>query len=139
LGRWAYTPITRQLKVKGTANPYDPAWESYFETRLGVKMANTLRGRRRLRDLWREQHGICPVCEQPITTITGWHNHHIVWRTHGGSDHRAVLRGRGDGNITSLPDTHYWGLSRRGKVRLKRKTSKKRLRRALVAINQWLR
>ena len=35
--------------------------------------------------------------------------------------------------------THYWGRSRTGKVRLKRKTSKKRLRRALVEINQWLR
>lgn len=35
--------------------------------------------------------------------------------------------------------THYWGRSRSGKVRLKRKTSKKRLRRALVEINNWLR
>jgi len=35
--------------------------------------------------------------------------------------------------------THDWGLSRRGKVRLKRTTSKTRLRRALGAINQWLR
>jgi group II intron reverse transcriptase/maturase len=35
--------------------------------------------------------------------------------------------------------THYWGKSRNGKTRLKRKTSKKRYRRALVTINQWLR
>jgi group II intron reverse transcriptase/maturase len=35
--------------------------------------------------------------------------------------------------------THYGGRSRTGKVRLKRKTSKKRLRRALVEIKQWLR
>jgi RNA-directed DNA polymerase len=35
--------------------------------------------------------------------------------------------------------THYWGRSRTGKARLKRKTSKKRLRRALVEINRWLR
>lgn len=35
--------------------------------------------------------------------------------------------------------THYWGRSRTGKVRLKRKTSKKRLRRALVDLKQWLR
>jgi group II intron reverse transcriptase/maturase len=34
--------------------------------------------------------------------------------------------------------THYWGKSRNGKTRLKRKTSKKRFRRALVTINQWL-
>ena len=34
---------------------------------------------------------------------------------------------------------NYWGRSRNGKARLKRKTSKKRFRRALVSINQWLR
>lgn len=37
--------------------------------------------------LWREQNGLCPVCDQPLTQLTGWHNHHIVWRTQGGSDH----------------------------------------------------
>jgi RNA-directed DNA polymerase len=35
--------------------------------------------------------------------------------------------------------THFWGRSRRGLVRLKRKTAKRRLRRALVDINHWLR
>ena len=35
--------------------------------------------------------------------------------------------------------THYWDRSRTAKARLKRKTSKKRLRRALVEINAWLR
>ena len=35
--------------------------------------------------------------------------------------------------------THYWGTSRQGMVRLKRKTAKGCLRRALVAINYWLR
>lgn len=35
--------------------------------------------------------------------------------------------------------THYWGHSRKGHVRLKRKTSKKRFRRALVDLNMWLR
>jgi hypothetical protein len=35
--------------------------------------------------------------------------------------------------------THYWGTSRQGLVRLMRKTAKGRLRRALVAINYWLR
>jgi RNA-directed DNA polymerase len=84
--RLAYTPIKRHLKVKAEANPYDPAWERYFEARLGMKMADTLQGRRRLLYLWREQSGRCPVCEQPITQLTGWHSHHIVWRSQGGSD-----------------------------------------------------
>ena len=79
-------PIQRHTKVKGEANPYDPTWEPYFEERLGVKMAGTLVGRWTLRLLWKEQGGICPVCHQKITTVTGWHNHHILWRTHGGKD-----------------------------------------------------
>ena len=80
------TPIQRHNKVKGEANPYDPTWEPYFEERLGVKMAGTLVGRWTLRLLWKDQDGICPVCHQKITTVTGWHNHHILWRTHGGKD-----------------------------------------------------
>jgi RNA-directed DNA polymerase len=79
-------PIKRHIKVKGEANPYDPAWEPYFEERLGVKMAGTLAGRGTLLFLWKMQGGICPLCNQKITTLTGWHNHHIEWRTHGGQD-----------------------------------------------------
>jgi RNA-directed DNA polymerase len=80
------TPIQRHNKIRGEANPYDPTWEPYFEERLGVKMAGTLVGRWTLRLLWKDQGGICPVCNQKITTVTGWHNHHIMWRTHGGKD-----------------------------------------------------
>ena len=69
-----------------------PRLEPYFEERLGVKMAGTLAGRWTLRLPRKEQGGICPVCNQKITTVTGWHNHHIVWRTHGGKD---TLENRG--------------------------------------------
>jgi RNA-directed DNA polymerase len=89
LMRLAYTPITRHIKVKAEANPYDPEWERYFETRLSVKMADSLKGRRSLLYLWREQDGICPVCRQSITQLTGWHRHHLVWRSQGGSDGAA--------------------------------------------------
>jgi RNA-directed DNA polymerase len=58
----------------------------YFEKRLGVKMKDNLSGRRKLLYPWKEQNGICPVCNQKITELTGWHNHHIVWRSKGGSD-----------------------------------------------------
>lgn len=78
--------IKRHVKIKGEANPYDPAWERYFEQRLDVKMVDDLKGRRQLLHLWREQDGCCPVCQQKITKLTGWHNHHLVWRSHGGSD-----------------------------------------------------
>ena len=82
----ADTPIKRHIKIKGDANPYDPQWELYFEARLGVKMVENLKGKRQLLRLWREQQGLCPVCHQKITKLTGWHNHHIVWQTHGGTD-----------------------------------------------------
>ena len=82
-------PITRHIKVRAEANPYDPAWEVYFEERLGIKLAQSFTGRRRLLHLWQEQNGLCPVCRQKITTLTGWHSHHIVWRSQGGSDGAA--------------------------------------------------
>jgi RNA-directed DNA polymerase len=82
----AKLPIKRHVKVRENANPYDPAWEVYFEERLGLAMAQHLSGRGKLRYLWREQDGLCPICRQKITTLTGWHNHHIVWRSKGGSD-----------------------------------------------------
>ena len=82
----AATSIVRHVKLKGACNPYDPAWEEYLEARIGRKMTLSLGGRRRLSYLWREQRGICPVCDQPITTDTGWHAHHIIHKTHGGSD-----------------------------------------------------
>jgi RNA-directed DNA polymerase len=80
------TPIKRHVKIKGAANPYDPGWEIYFEERLGVKMAHQLKDRRQLLHLWQQQNGLCPVCHQKISRLTEWHNHHIVWRSHGGSD-----------------------------------------------------
>ena len=82
----AKTSIQRHTKIRSGANPYDPADEIYFEQRLGVKMENNLRGRRQLSQLWKEQNGVCPLCRQAITKLTGWHNHHIVWRVKGGSD-----------------------------------------------------
>ena len=89
LAKASRTPIRRHVKVRSEANPYDPAWEVYFEERLGVKMAHNLQGRRTLNFLWKQQGGRCPVCEEPITRQTGWHNHHLVWRSLGGGDHLA--------------------------------------------------
>ena len=80
LFRAARMSIERHTKVKGAANPFDPEWETYFERRRGVKMATTLKGRRQLLRPWKAQEGICPVCKDKITALTGWHNHHIVWR-----------------------------------------------------------
>jgi RNA-directed DNA polymerase len=96
--------IQRHRKIRGEANPYDPTWEPYFERRLDVKMERTLAGRRTLLRLWKEQQGLCPVCEQKITTLTGWHSHHIVWRSKGGKDtaeNRVLLHPTCHGQVHS--------------------------------------
>ena len=77
-------PIRRHVKIRGEANPYDPAWELYFEERLATQMASTLTGRGTARYLWLEQGGECLVCGQPLTLEAGWHMHHLLWRSHGG-------------------------------------------------------
>jgi RNA-directed DNA polymerase len=86
LFRASDVPIKRHIKVRAEANPFDPTWDRYFAQRLQVKMASNLRNKGHLLELWGAQEGRCPVCEQPITEITGWHNHHVIPRTVGGSD-----------------------------------------------------
>ena len=92
--------IRRHVKIRGAANPYDPEWEVYFEKRLGAKMLNTLRGKRQLLRLWLEQKGLCPICGQKITKGTGWHNHHIIQRLHGGKD-------GSENRVLLHPDCHW--------------------------------
>ena len=82
------------MKVKGAANPYDPQWEVYFEKRLGVEGAHQLRGRRQLLYLWQQQDGLCPVCHQNITRLTGWHNHHSWSRSASGTVPNTALSQR---------------------------------------------
>ena len=86
LFRASSVPMRRHTKIQGAANPYDPQWEPYFAARSGVRMARHLQGRRQLLRLWKAQGGLCAICQQRMTQLTGWHSHHIVWRTHGGSD-----------------------------------------------------
>ena len=88
------TPIRRHIKVQSAANPFDPAYETYFEKREGDHMAETFRGTRTLHFLWRFQRGFCPVCNTKITRITGWRIHYCVPRASGGAtraDNRALL------------------------------------------------
>jgi RNA-directed DNA polymerase len=79
------TPIRRHIKIRGEANPFDPAWEQYFESRLGLIMKDDLRGKRRLLYLWRSQQGRCPHCRESITKGTGWNLHHILPKAQGGT------------------------------------------------------
>lgn len=82
----ARTPIKLHIKIRGEANPYDLEWEQYFEERIGLKMLDNLKERRKLLRLWFGQDGICQICSERITKETGWNIHHIQRRTDGGKD-----------------------------------------------------
>ena len=86
------TKIQRHLKIRGEANPFDPEWSGYFETRLGFKTKVDLRGRRTLLRIWQQQEGRCLHCQRMITKASGWHLHHAVRTIDGGSDATSNLR-----------------------------------------------
>jgi RNA-directed DNA polymerase len=95
----AGTAIRRHRKIKGTANPFDPEWESYFEERLGFRMLDTLKGRMRLIRLWLNQERMCPVCRQMITKSRGWRLFHVDRMLDGGKDTNSNL-------VMLHPDCH---------------------------------
>ena len=66
------TKITRYVKVKGEANPFDPEWTEYFEKRKTYKMLQSLNGRKSLLYMWERQNQCCPLCGEPITKDTPW-------------------------------------------------------------------
>ena len=86
------TPIQRHVKIKADANPHDPKWEPYFESRWGKKMLRSARGRRKLYRVWLRQEGRCPTCQKPITKGTPWDARHIVKKTEGGTDAASNLQ-----------------------------------------------
>lgn len=106
LFRLAEIPIKRHFPIKVTANPYDPEWETYFERRMDIKMESDLKGKKRLLYLYKEQKGICPICQEKITKLTGWHSHHIKYRMHGGSDNSQ--------NRVLLHPTCHWQAHNKG-------------------------
>ena len=86
------TPIQRYIKIKADANPHDPQWERYFESRWGKKMLNSARGRAKLYRVWLRQDGMCPACQEPITKGIPWDVRYIVKRADGGTDAASNLK-----------------------------------------------
>ena len=85
------TPLVRHIKIKAAANPHDPAWDEYFESRWGKRMLTSAKGRAKLYRIWVQQGGRCCVCFKPVTKDTPWHSRHIVKLGHGGTDAAANL------------------------------------------------
>ena len=85
LYKLADTKIVRHVKIKGAYNPFDPAWEEYGEglrvKRMSQDIVDTFRFK-----LFNSQYGNCAHCGWPIESLTDCHDHHIVYRMHGGSD-----------------------------------------------------
>ena len=71
--------IKRHIKIRGDANPY-------FDQRLKQKWLLREKGKGKLRFLWLQQEGICPVCRTKITDTDGCELHHIIRRVDGGPD-----------------------------------------------------
>lgn len=80
------TPIKRHTKIKSEANLYEPVWEQYFEQRLERSWKESQSGRGKLLSLWLRQDKRCLICNQLITSDTGWNVHHLVEKCKGGSD-----------------------------------------------------
>jgi RNA-directed DNA polymerase len=71
---WEVVKPQRYLKVKGAANPFDPAWEAYFHDRdrkLALQVSSPFRAK-----LLRQQHGLCPGCRQVIQVEEEVELHH---------------------------------------------------------------
>lgn len=85
------TPIRRHRQIRIEANPFDPQWEIYFEDRASFRMQQSLRGRKKLVNLWLSQRRCCALCSQLITLETKWHVHHLIRRVDGGTDEISNL------------------------------------------------
>lgn len=82
----ADTPIRRHKKIKGSYNPFDPAFELYGETLRKERLLRSRHYRKQWASLYLSQDGLCALCGGPITEETGWHDHHIIYKMMGGSD-----------------------------------------------------
>jgi RNA-directed DNA polymerase len=83
--------ITRHVLIRHAANPYDPAWEEYYEGRLQAQMRATLFGRESLQTLYAAQSGRCARCQEPFTDPSQWHVHHRHWQVYGGGNELSNL------------------------------------------------
>lgn len=82
----ADVPIVRHTRVKGDANPFDPEWYNYFDSRDLRRISDTTKGRTKLAKLLYRQKGRCPKCGGIIDTEAGWHIHHKQARVAKGTD-----------------------------------------------------
>jgi RNA-directed DNA polymerase len=88
------TRIVRHVKFNSDANPFDPAWDSYFAQRKQAKMLQRLHNRRHLKQIWQQQAGKCPGCGQLIDDDDRWRIQPVIPFKAGGD--------RSPSNLTML-------------------------------------
>lgn len=86
------TRIVRHVRVKSDANPFDPAWDSYFAQRKRSRVLLRLQDRSFPRRLWQQQEGKCPGCGQLIDDDDRWQIRPIVPFKAGGARSLANLK-----------------------------------------------
>ncbi len=86
LHKLADTKIVRHVKVKGDYNPFDPKWEAYGEDLRAKRLLQSRTYRKQWISLYLAQRKRCVLCKEPITSETGWHDHHLIPRVTGGSE-----------------------------------------------------
>ncbi|MFM0504685.1 group II intron reverse transcriptase/maturase [Paraburkholderia caffeinilytica] len=80
------TVIKRHEKIKGEFNPFDPEWEQYGEQLRQKRIESSMRYRKQWVTLYMSQEGLCAHCGCALSEETGWHDHHLEYRMHGGTD-----------------------------------------------------
>jgi RNA-directed DNA polymerase len=86
LAKLSAIPIVRHRMIKGEANPYDNSWKEYFEQRQAKEWESNPKNKGYVKEIWRQQKGKCPVCQQPIELDRQRDKHHIKPRKEGGKD-----------------------------------------------------
>ena len=64
--------ITRHVKIRSEANPFDLHWEPYFEKRKTERMFENSKGKVYIQRLWEKQMRCCPVCGKHISDESPW-------------------------------------------------------------------
>jgi RNA-directed DNA polymerase len=94
LYRVATTPITRHIKVKGTASPDDPVLQEYWAQRR-TKYGRTYFARgSKLYQVAERQHWACPICKQHLFSgeSQNIHTHHVQEVAKGGTNEETNLQ-----------------------------------------------
>ncbi len=88
LHKFAWIGIERHRMVPRDYSPDNPDLSEYWRERR----ARTAKRNRRYRQLFKRQHGLCPVCRQHLESGEETHTHHVIPKKSGGTDDLANLR-----------------------------------------------